>query len=80
MDVIIAACGWPKQKRYRRDRELDITILISNALCRIMKQRGSYGIGIYHPKTTENLGTLWRRVDATSGGDGPSPDEWDRED
>lgn len=25
----------------------------------IMK-RGYYGIGIYHPKTTENVGTLWR--------------------
>jgi tRNA (guanosine-2'-O-)-methyltransferase len=22
--------------------------------------RGYYGIGIYHPKTTENIGTLWR--------------------
>jgi tRNA(Leu) C34 or U34 (ribose-2'-O)-methylase TrmL len=23
-------------------------------------QRGYFGIGIYHPKTTENVGTLWR--------------------
>jgi tRNA (guanosine-2'-O-)-methyltransferase len=23
-------------------------------------KRGYYGIGIYHPKTTENIGTLWR--------------------
>jgi tRNA(Leu) C34 or U34 (ribose-2'-O)-methylase TrmL len=23
-------------------------------------KRGRYGIGIYHPKTTENIGTLWR--------------------
>lgn len=23
-------------------------------------KRGYYGIGIYHPKTTENVGTLWR--------------------
>jgi len=22
--------------------------------------RGYYGIGVYHPKTTENIGTLWR--------------------
>lgn len=25
-----------------------------------MMKRGYYGIGIYHPKTTENVGTLWR--------------------
>lgn len=25
-----------------------------------IKERGFYGIGIYHPKTKENLGTLWR--------------------
>lgn len=24
------------------------------------KQRGYFGIGVYHPKTTENIGTLWR--------------------
>lgn len=24
------------------------------------RQRGYFGIGIYHPKTTENIGTLWR--------------------
>lgn len=23
-------------------------------------KRGYFGIGIYHPKTTENIGTLWR--------------------
>lgn len=23
-------------------------------------KRGYFGIGIYHPKTTENVGTLWR--------------------
>lgn len=23
-------------------------------------KRGYYGIGIYHPKTSENIGTLWR--------------------
>lgn len=23
-------------------------------------KRGYYGIGVYHPKTTENIGTLWR--------------------
>lgn len=23
-------------------------------------KRGYFGIGIYHPKTTENMGTLWR--------------------
>jgi tRNA(Leu) C34 or U34 (ribose-2'-O)-methylase TrmL len=23
-------------------------------------RRGYFGIGIYHPKTTENIGTLWR--------------------
>jgi len=23
-------------------------------------ERGYFGIGIYHPKTTENIGTLWR--------------------
>jgi len=23
-------------------------------------RRGYYGIGVYHPKTTENIGTLWR--------------------
>jgi len=23
-------------------------------------KKGYYGIGIYHPKTTENIGTLWR--------------------
>lgn len=25
-----------------------------------MKKRGYFGIGIYQPKTTENMGTLWR--------------------
>ena len=25
-----------------------------------MNKRGYFGIGIYHPKTTENVGTLWR--------------------
>lgn len=23
-------------------------------------KRGYFGIGVYHPKTTENIGTLWR--------------------
>jgi len=23
-------------------------------------ERGYFGIGVYHPKTTENIGTLWR--------------------
>ena len=23
-------------------------------------KRGYFGVGIYHPKTTENIGTLWR--------------------
>ena len=26
----------------------------------IKNRRGYWGIGIYHPKTTENIGTLWR--------------------
>ncbi|MCG3203959.1 MAG: tRNA (cytidine(34)-2'-O)-methyltransferase [Elusimicrobia bacterium] len=26
--------------------------------------RGYYGIGIYHPKTTSNIGTLWRTAHA----------------